>query len=453
MKKKRMKICSLLLSTTIAFTGCSSETDEMKDPKSNSVKTEVQETEPSIDDTESEEEYSSDSIVVDMLPTTRAIELTETQKSQVKKSNDFSFNFYRILLQAQASLKSNITSPLSIKYVLSMLNAGANGDTASEIASVLGCNADETVELNGFCKTMIEDAPLVDPSVTLRIANGLFPNKGVDLSDSYVKEMNDYYHAEVKSLDYTVPSSIDYINDWCSKQTGGMIHDIVNAVDAQSKMVVMNAIYFKATWAEKFHKAETDKSVFTHEDGTPIFVNMMHRKAAVWYSQNDLYTTLWLPYGGMNHEGYFMAVLLPKEGKTISEVVASLTHDSWSKNLQAKKTDYIVDIEIPRFSTESDITLNETIAAMGAPSMFTHKADFSLMTSNKESLFVGLLKQKAGIAVTEEGTKLSAATIALMYGAPDVKRQQTEFHANRPFVYIVQEAGTGAVFFIGAFMG
>lgn len=391
---------------------------------------------------------SSDSMVVDMLPKTRVIELTQEQRSFVEKNNDFSFNLYRAINEDMEK-ESNITSPLSVTYVLGMLNDGAEGNTSKEISQVLGFETNSKLAINEYCKSLIDQAPIADPSVILHIANIVAADKNVALRDSYQKDMQDYYSAEVASLDFSNRSSVDYLNNWCNEKSQGMIPEIIKNLSPEDLIILMNAVYFKATWTEKFDKNDTHEESFTMADNTSINLPMMHRNAQVRYCSNDIYTGIWLPFG--SGDKWSMKVLLPEEGKTVDDIIASLTNESWNHQNWMYA---ITDIKMPRFTTKSDIILNKLIASLGAPSMFDPmKADFSLMTKNAYPLFVSLLKQKSAIEVTEEGTKTSAVTVALMDMADAGIEDRGVFHANRPFVYIIQEASSGAIFFIGTFQG
>lgn len=390
---------------------------------------------------------SLDSIIVNMLPKTQSIELSLEQRALVAKSNDFSFNLYRAIHAANGK-NSNITSPLSVTYALGMLNDGAAGNTAKEISQVLGFENSTKQAVNEYCKALIKQAPIIDPSVVLQIANIVAANQKVVLEDNYQKDLKDYYTAEVASLDFSKQSSLDYLNNWCNEKSGGLIPQIINNLSPQEMMVLMNAVYFKATWTEKFDEKQTQSEPFTKADNNSIKLPMMHRKAQIRYCNNDIFTGIWLPFG--SGDKWSMKVLLPEEGKTVDDIINSLTNDSWEHQIWQHAT---VDIKIPRFTTKSDIILNDQIAKLGAPSIFDpQKADFSLISKNQKQLFVSQMKQKATIEVNEEGTKTTAVTVARMEGANLVK-SKGDFHANRPFVYIIQEASSGAIFFIGTFQG
>ena len=446
--KRAIKLFGFSLMMTILFVGCGTSSDDdltgnPKNPKKEYPQTPTHFTEQN--DT-SGKKTGPDSMVIDMLPKTQYIELTQEQKALVAKSNDFSFNLYRAI-HATDNQKSNITSPLSVAYVLGMLNDGANGNTAKEISQVLGFGATKQT-INEYCKALIDQAPMADPSVILQIANIVAANQDVTLEKDFKNDMQNYYSTEVASLDFSKQSSVDYLNTWCKEKSGGMIPSIIDALSPEDLLVLMNAVYFKATWTEKFDEKETQEEVFTKADGSTIKLPMMHRNAQIRYCTNDVYTGIWLPFG--SGDRWSMKVLLPEEGKTIDDIVKSLTGESWENNYWQHA---IVDIKMPRFSTKSDIMLNDMVSKLGAPSIFDpQKADFSLISKNQKQFYVSQMKQKAAIEVNEEGTKTTAVTVSMMTGS-NIVNGKGEFHANRPFVYVIQEWSSGAIFFIGTFQG
>ncbi len=388
-----------------------------------------------------------DGIVVDMLPKTRSIDLTEAQKEYIKKNNDFSFNLFKTINQQPKEAQSVICSPISVTYILGMLHDGATGTTEKEISSLLGFGSQNASEINELCKALIEGAPETDENVTLKIANYLAVNWGETLLGKFQDDMDYYYHAGMASLDFTSPVAVKAINDWCSKQTEGVIPEIVDRLPLDTKLVLMNAIYFKANWTNKFDPKDTKVEPFTLESGSNKELPMMHRKGAVLCSSNNTFTTIRLPYG--SGDRWSMYVMLPNEGKTVDDVISNLSAGQWSKTDFNAET---VDIKIPRFSLSSDIDLKPVISEMGAPTLFSIDAQLTNICEKKQ-LFVTLMKQKASIEVNEEGSKMAATTIAAETesGAPFLNGG--DFHCTHPFVYLIQESSSGAIFFIGTFRG
>ena len=394
----------------------------------------------------------SETVIAYMLPKTQPIELTADQKSMVEKNNDFAFNLFRTINELDTKKQSNSVCPISVTFMMGMLNDGAAGNTAKEITSVIGLGDSDAKTVNEFCKDLAEGLPKADKSVSLTISNYIATNsdKNVTLQSEFAKDMKDYYQAETASLDFTKSDALKTINDWCSTKTDGKISKILDELNPTSLLVMLNAVNFKATWTDQFDKNDTKEENFTLDNGTKKSLPMMHRKAFIQCYGNDTYTALMLPYGG-NEPKWHMTIFLPDEGKTVEDVLATLTAESW-KNCLAGMGRYVVDIKVPRFTLKSDNILNEPITKLGAPSMFNlETADFSKMSN--QSLFVELMKQKTAIEVDETGTELVAVTTVRTAGDNILGKTNLDFHCDRPFVYVIYEASSGTVFFIGTYRG
>ena len=458
MKKYFIFAMSLMLSAGM-MTGCSSDEEIVKDPevvRPDDNKTAQDEGENKDDPNGDTTDPNTGSVVV------RSISLTDSQKEAVTRNNDFTFNFYRALSKTDGLKgKSNVVSPLSLTYVLGMLNAGATGQTSSEILKLLGYGDNDSQALNDLCKELIDNAPIVDESVKLRLADlvATASNQSITLADDYSKTVKDYYDGEAVSLDFTSQAAVDFINGWCSEKTEGMIPSIVSKdnLDA-SLLVLLNTVYFNAPWTHPFDKAETKDMEFTREDGVKVTLPMMHREDAVYLGSENACQVLGLSYG--EGQRWTMYILLPYEGKTVDDVLAGLSAkrlerfaESTSKFVENGKST-AVDVLLPRFKSESSNLLNEMIAGMGAPSMFKPMNEFTGMSPQAKDLFVGLIKQNAAIAVSEAGTEAAAATIVTMLTSDGIHTGSVPtFHADHPFVYLIQEASSGAVFFIGTYQG
>ena len=391
--------------------------------------------------------------VVDMLPKLRPITLTAEQQQMRDNNNEFACRLFRTVNEQKEGNGSLIVSPISVTYMLGMLNTGADGQTRQQIADVLGLGG-SVMEINEYCKKMIDEAPRVDPSVTVQIANCIDVNSalGITLVPQFKTDMQNYYNAQIEALDFGKSSSLDKINNWCKKNTDGMIPSILDRLSPNAAMCLLNAIYFKATWTEKFDPKDTRDMDFTMPDGSTSQHKMMHRKALAAYDKNDLCEMLYLPYGS---NGYGMYVLLPVEGKTVDDVIQGLSAEVVQEQL-FEMGPHEVDILMPRFTTSNETMLNEVLSAMGMPRAFNPQyAEFPNMAQGK-NLFVSMMKQKAKIEVNEDGTKASAVTISQMgETAPPPAPQylQVDFHATRPFVYYIIESSTRSIFFMGCYCG
>jgi serpin B len=303
---------------------------------------------------------------------------------------------------------------------------------------------------------MIDEAPRVDPKVTVKIANCIDINSARDISlfPQYEADMLKYYNAQVDALDFTNNSNVDIINDWCNTHTNGMIPKILDRLDPGAAMCLLNAVYFKASWTNEFDPKNTRDKIFTKQDGTMLEHKMMHVSIkGVAYGSNNLCKMLSLPYGNGN---YSMIVLLPHEGKTIGDIIQSLSAQQLEQQRTQEMTIHNVDILMPRFTTESEIQLEQVLSSMGMPLAFHPlAAQFSKMIKGEE-LWVSMMMQKAKIEVNEKGTKASAVTIAKGVTkslSGDNRPRHVEFHATRPFVYYIVDNSSGTIYFMGTYCG
>ena len=381
-------------------------------------------------------------------PEKKSIVLNEEQKQMRDNNNEFACRLFRTISEVNGD-NSLIMSPISVSYLLGMLNAGADGETRGQIMEVLGLGNDPAA-INTYFKKMIDEAPHVDPGVTVKIANTIDVNSalGINLYPQYAIDMKNFYNAQIEALDFSNSRSLDIINDWCNTHTDGMIPEILDEISASAVMYLLNAIYFKAIWTEKFDPKETREMNFTTAGGQTVKRQMMHRLAPAKYEQNELYSSLCLPYGS---GGYSMYVLLPNEDKTVDDVIQSLTAEGIDQ-LDSKMSSQDVDVLMPSFTTSSDIDLVGILSAMGMPLAFTGSAEFPNMVIQRHDLYVSLMKQKAKIEVNEEGTKAAAVTVAGVRSF-SAGSNYKYFHATRPFVYFIMEGSTRSIFFMGTYQG
>lgn len=395
---------------------------------------------------------SDDGDVVYMLPDAKPIQLSKAQKQMRDNNNVFAWRLFQTVQEHKGD-SSTVLSPISVTYLLGMLNAGAAGTTRDEITTVLGFGNDPNA-VNEFCKKMIDEAPNVDPAATVKIANCIDVNSsmGLSLLKQYVNDMKNYYNAQIDALDFTKSSSLDKINSWCSKNTNGMIPSILDEINPDAAMYLLNAIYFNADWTEKFDVNDTRNSSFTKADGSVVTLPLMHRKAVALCCESELCSMLRIPFGS---GGYSMYVMLPAEGKTVNDLIREMTQQTLTDHLNAgNMTAHEIDILMPKFEIVSDIDLVEILKSMGIRTAFDrYAADFSNMSNI--DLYVSIIRQKAKIEVNEDGAKASAVTIAeIDPTSPGPKEyQKSEFHANRPFLYLILEESTHSIFFIGTYCG
>lgn len=376
--------------------------------------------------------------------------LSDAQHEMVNNNNSFAFSLYNKTM----GMNSRVVSPLSVTYLMSMLANGADGETQQQILATLGWAGEgiqqpSLQDINDYSRMLIEKTARLDKAVTVEIANYVAVNKEFKLNSKFQKSVERDYKAGVESLNFTSPSTLKRINDWCNDRTHGMIPSIINEVDPDAVSYLMNAIYFNGTWKDKFSKEETKQEMFRGYTRDIQYVDMMHRHGEYFYADGDGYSAVSIPYG---NGAFRMTVILPTEGSFLRDVMASMDGGKFQA-LQRSMEKCNVDLKIPRFTTEVDLPLNDIISALGAPLIFSPQADFSQFA--RGDFYVSKMFQKAKIEVSEEGTKAAAVTAAIMMMSamrPEKKRNVV-FHADSPFAYIISENSTGSIYFMGQYTG
>ena len=374
----------------------------------------------------------------------KSVSLTRSEQELVTANNDFAFNLFRV---ADAQ-NSTILSPISITYALGMLNNGAAGETQAQINKVLGFGETGAEGINAFCKKMLTEAPNLDKSTKVLISNTIYMNKGYELKPLFVSKANDCYHAEPETRNFADGKTLDVINQWASDHTEKMIEKVLDkdSFDPSAISYLLNAIYFKGAWTEKFDKENTRDEAFKMETGEEKQLPIMHQEQEFYYAEDDDCQVLRLPYG---NKAYSMTILLPKEGKTVRDLVKTLNKDTWEHYQRIGSA--IVDVKLPRFESNTDLTFDKIMATLGMPNAFNpNLAEFPEFCN--VPTYIDMMKQVARIKVNEEGTEAAAVTVIFVKLANAAPRR-VSFHATRPFLYIISEQSTGAIFFIGQFMG
>lgn len=369
------------------------------------------------------------------------ISLTDAEKQLVQSNNDFALNLFR---EARTE-DSQILSPLSITYALGMLNNGAAGKTQEEINKVLGFGEAGVDAINQFCRKLLTEAPKLDAETTAEIANTIFVNSHWDyqLKELFVEQAQQYYDATPEARDFYDGNTRDAINQWGSDHTHGMIKEVLSHEEFEFGRdyvsYLLNALYFKGKWALPFKKEYTSEEPFNGGMKVP----MMQQGGEFEYTENDLYQAIKLPYG---NGAYLMTVFLPRQGKTVGDVLDKLDGKSW----QFSSGKWDVYLKLPRIETNTEVNLKPIMSALGMPTAFDRDhAEFPDFCNIPT--YIGMMKQVAKIKLDEEGTE--AAAITIIGNEATGMPQSAEFFATRPFLYVISEQSTGVIFFIGQYTG
>ena len=421
--KKTFQNIAMMATVLLTFSACSS-TKKISDNKSNNMTSMTEE-----DDIDPE-----------------FMVISDAQYDLVKRNNQFALN----LFSEVKGLGSSVISPMSVTYLMSMLANGAEASTREEIMATIGAKDFDIDEMNAFYAYLMRRAKTADKQTTLNIANYIALNKEFKLKNKFASTIADSYQGAVESLEFTNPESTKRINGWCSEHTNNMIPTIIDQVEPSAVAYILNAIYFNGTWTDKFDKNNTKKEQFNGYTRDIMYVDMMHRNAKYYYTSNDVYSAVTLPYGS---GAYSMTVILPNEGKFITDLTKTLNADTIA-SLRRNMEECLVDLKLPRFTTEMKLPLKGIVAKLGAPSMFdATRADFSSFANG--NVYVSEMLQKAKIEVSEEGTKAAAVTMGMvkLTSMRPQEPRRVDFHCDRPFVYMIQDNYTGAILFMGQFTG
>lgn len=361
----------------------------------------------------------------------------------------FAFDLYQSLRKQGGNL---FYSPYSISLALAMTFAGAKGQTAQQMASALHFTlsperlhpAFDSLDL-ALASRAQGTAGQGGKGFKLSIANAIWGQDGFQFLPDFLSTLSQNYGAGLRLMDFkqAPEASRIAINNWVSDQTAGKIKDLIppGAIDPLTRLVLTNAIYFNAAWAQQFNPKVTADGPFTLPDGNKINAPMMSQTAYFAYTEGKNYQAVELPYEGQKLS---MVILLPAAGQL----------DAFEGTLGGPQVDAIlgaltskrIALKMPRFKTEYSISLKQTLQELGMRDAFTN-ADFSGMTGNRD-LSIGAVIHKAYVAVDENGTEAAAATAVTMPTSV-LPGQPIEVSVDRPFIFLIRDIETGALLFVG----
>lgn len=354
----------------------------------------------------------------------------------------------RVLQAARSGPANLVLSPFSVQVALSMVRNGAVGATADEMDRVLGID-DLTVhneELNSTCQLIESRSGEIEgQEVAVELANSLWGQQGLEFAEPFLDALAQYYGAGMALTDFAGDSAgaVDDINAWVDDRTHGLVPEIVTTdlVHAQTRLVLVNALYLKAPWAVPFDESATSDGPFTTGAGDQVQAPMMSGSTATWYEDEHCTATRRVYLGN----DLAMAVAKPK-----GDIAALLEH--WAEGGLTAMLDgwerAQVRLQMPRWEHEWRGGLAELLAEMGMATAFSDKADFSAMTA-QERLLIGFVEHRATISVDESGTEAAAATAVGMEPTSAEPERSEDLVLDRDFAYVIHDVETGTPLFIG----
>jgi serine protease inhibitor len=373
--------------------------------------------------------------------------LNDNSRKTIAAANEFAVDLYRqIALERGGNL---VFSPLVTTISLSMIHAGARGQTADEIATALRWT-DNDDDRQAAIADLLGHARAVSgqPQLELHFASRMWGQRGDKFLPGYLTALQQTYHVEPGTLNYSRPGAASrQINDWISEQTNGKISRLVDpsVFNPNTKLVLATAAYFKAKWQEPFIKRYTRDRAFhrTAEDQTQVPFMVHGHDLPFKYASLDGLRLLELPY---QNEEVSMLLVLPDEVEglpALESELAGQTVTDWIKQMKVE-TPHLV---IPKFRFETQLEMRDPLAAVGVERVFSQQADLSAVDGTKD-LFVQAALHGAFIDVNEEFTEAAGAMVAVTDKAIMEKEQPT-FIADHPFLFLIRDNVSGIILFMG----
>ncbi len=370
-------------------------------------------------------------------------DLTAAEEDLIQADNAFGLKLFREVHAREDAGKNMFISPLSVAMALGMTYNGAVSMTQEAMQETLELQNLSLEEVNGAYRDLIDLLSGLDRSVQFLLANSIWYRQGLQVREDFLDVNREFFDAQVRALDFSSPDAAPTINDWVKENTNGRIEDIVaDPIAANVVMFLINAIYFKGDWTNRFDSDLTRDATFNLADGGQRQVPMMsHREpidAGVYWESEFL--ALDLPYGG---KAYSMTILLPSPGSDLASLVSSLDAGRWGGIVGGLATTQ-VSVTMPKFKLEYELELNDALKALGMEVAFTPGADFSNIAPG---IWIDKVKHKTFVEVNEEGTEAAAATSVVM-----VESAPPQIVIDRPFLFAFRERFSGTILFMGLIM-
>ncbi len=377
-------------------------------------------------------------------PEKRELNLDKKSQELLEADNAFGLDLFAEVIQEAEAGENVMISPLSVALALGMTLNGAETTTRDAMEEALKLQGFTQEEINQGYKAIIDQLLVLDPKVIMEIANSIWCREGYYVREEFIATNQENFYAEIQSLDFNRTDAVDIINAWVSDKTHERIDEIIDQIPAEAVMYLINAIYFKGTWTYEFDPEETADKAFFPESGQSFQTPAMRQQSDLNYFSNDQFQLLELPYGDKD---FSMLVFLPAGQNTCADILAELDNENWNSwTRQLAETEVVV--QLPKFTFETSLLLNDALSDMGMEIAFSDGADFTGINP-AGNLFISRVLHKTFIDVNEEGTEAAAVTAVEVSFTSVDPDQPVHFIANRPFLFAIRENSTGSILFMG----
>lgn len=367
--------------------------------------------------------------------------------------NAFAVDLYRKLAEAEGNL---FVSPLSVSLALGMARAGARGETAAQIDQVLHLPSDFAPAQRALQSALApppvreqddQGQTIEQPAYALDVANALWGQAGHPFRAPFLEALRNEFSAPLQPIDFgNQATARATINDWVAGRTRDRIRDLVpdGMPSADSRLVLVNALYFRAAWADPFNPRATAEAPWRGPGGGSV--PLMRRVGHVNYFESPELQVAELPYRG---HATSLLIVLPRSPAGLADIERALDPArlaGWLEGLRPRR----LSLAIPRFTLTQSYALEGVLGSLGMPLAFqAGAADFSGISA-AEPIVIGAVLHKAFVELDEDGTEAAAATAVLMRaGAAAMVEPPTPFVADRPFLFAIRHRDSGAILFIG----
>jgi serine protease inhibitor len=372
----------------------------------------------------------------------------------VDANNRFGFNLFNQLtqpsMQPETQPQNIVFSPQSMAIALGMTRNGTAGTTQTEMTQVLGLEEFDPATVDASYRKLIKTWQTTNGGVELAIANSLWVNQNISLKQQFINRSQNFYQGIVTNLNFADSSAKEQINQWVASNTAQHIPQVLDSTSPDDALYLINAIYFKGSWSNKFDPGGTKEQPFQIEPNQTKPVAMMSQTGDYRYyenqQENQQFQAIRLPYGKQGELG--MYIFLPQGNSSLGQFNQQLNLANWQEWLSQMRSQP-GNVSLPKFKLESEIDLKAVLSSLGMSQLFdAAQADFTPMTDG--AVAIDTVKHQAVIEVNEEGTEAAGATsLGIRITSATPQPEYFTMNINRPFFFAIRDDITETILFMG----
>ena len=363
--------------------------------------------------------------------------------------NGFGFKLLQLLAYDKAA-QNIFISPYSASTILQMVGNGAADRTKTEMQQVLETANLSDADVNAANKKAAQYFNNQNTNLVLLSANNaIWYRPSFTVNPDFIAVNRDFFESTVDPLDFTDPHAVDVINRWAEDKTRGKITHLADGLidPKNTEMMLANAVYFKAKWADPFKARDTRDRPFYLPDGSQKNIPLMRQTRSFAYQRGADFQSVRLPY---QNPDLAMYVFLPDTNSTPEKLLSTLSGDSWQNVIKPAFSEEQGSLELPKFKFEYKVQLKAPLETLGMKDAFDPtRANFSGIAPQR--LCISAVLQKTFVDVNEQGTEAAAATIVGIFGNAIMLPPPNQFEmiVNRPFLFLIEDNHTGIILFMG----